>query len=134
MKVTFNLPIKAFSVNATYGNNRTYKTAPFKDWERQVAELLEEIKDLSDLALEFERIGGEFYVSMDFIYPHHIYFNKSKEISAKTFDLSNVEKPLLDQIFGNRMQVNDRFVTLLRSTKTAGAMHEIRVTIELIPA
>lgn len=95
--------------------------------------MLEDVKILSDLALEFHRVGGEFWVSFEYIYPFHIYYNKAKDISAKTFDLSNVEKPLLDQVFGTRMGVNDRFVTLLRSSKRAGAQHEIRITIELVP-
>lgn len=133
MKITFNLPTKAFSVNATYFRNRAFKTPEFRDWESATALLLDDVKDLTDIADEFNRVGGEFWVSFVFVYPFHIFYNKSKDISAKTFDLSNVEKPLLDQIFGGRMSVNDRFVTLLRSSKEAGAMHEIKVTIELVP-
>ena len=133
MKISFNLPTKAFSVNATYFRNRAFKTPEFRAWEAETAILLDDVKDLTDLAHEFNRVGGEFWVSFTYVYPYHIYYNKAKDISAKTFDLSNVEKPLLDQIFGGRMSVNDRFVTLLRSSKEPGAMHEIRITIELVP-
>lgn len=133
MVVHFNLPTKAFSVNAAYYKNRAIKTTDFRSWEESIQELLDEVKILTDLADEFNRVGGEFAVSFIFVYPYHIYYNKAKDISAKTFDLSNVEKPLLDQIFGGRMCVNDRFVTHLQSTKEAGASHEIKVIIELFP-
>lgn len=133
MIVTFNLPFKAFSINAAYYKNRFIKTMEFRDWQTLVLEHLNDIKLLDDLRLEYERVGGVFAVELTFVYPYPIYYNKQKTISSKTFDLSNVEKPLLDVIFGDRLGINDKYVVELNSAKRAGACHEIQITLELQP-
>ena len=131
MHVQFTLPCRPFSVNAQYCRDRRYKTADAKDWESMVAQHLDEIKDLTELALEFNERGGQFRVKLTFVYPHHVFFNQQGQISAKTQDLSNCEKMLIDMIFGHRMDVNDRFICELHSRKIVGATYEIRVELEL---
>lgn len=133
MLVHLILPIKGFSVNAYTGRNKNFKTREAADWETTVCALLNKHKALYELAEDWKRDGGCFKVSMTFVYPHHIFYNRAGAVSAKAFDLSNVEKPLLDMLFRETMGVDDRFVTELNSRKRAGGMYAIEVTLELNP-
>ncbi len=130
MIIEFSLQTKAFSINKMHYRDQRFKTAEYKDWATKVLHLLSEIKELYDMGGDWQRSGGVFAVEFEFVYPAYIYYNKSKQVSSKTFDLSNVEKPLLDLIFGDTMEVNDRNVVKLVSSKRAGAMYAINVSIE----
>lgn len=131
MLVQILLPIKAFSVNRYTYRDKNFKSRDACDWETQVCALLNEHKALYELADDWKKHGGSFRVSMTFVYPHHVFYNKAGAISAKAFDLSNVEKPLLDMLFRETMGVDDRFVTELVSRKRAGGMYAIEVELEL---
>jgi Holliday junction resolvase RusA-like endonuclease len=131
VRVEINLPIKAFSVNAYYYSNRNIKTKEAREYEALVLQLLEEYKALHDMALQFNEQGGEFSIEICIEYPQHIYFNKSGKISAKTFDVTNVEKPIVDLIMNRFMNIDDRFLVSCKSTKRAGAMHKINIVLEL---
>lgn len=127
----FQLPIKAFSVNAYYYKTRSFKTPAAQDWETMVCYRLAKVPGLRELAVQWKELGGVFHVQMTFVYPMDVYFNKAGHVSAKAFDLSNVEKPLLDMIFRETLEVDDRFVTELISRKRAGAAYGIEVCLEL---
>lgn len=127
----FRLPIKAFSVNAYYYKTRNFKTPAACEWETLVCAHLDRIQQLKVLAADWKAKPGVFVVHMTFVYPMHVFFNRAGAVSAKAFDLSNVEKPLLDMIFRECMGVDDRFVTELTSRKRAGADYGIEVCLEL---
>ena len=131
MVYEFSLPIKAFSVNAYHYRDKRHKTAEARAWEEEVKFLLEEHKPLLDLAAEHIKLGGEFTVYLNFVYPKHVFYNKIGQVSAKTFDLSNVEKPILDLLFKETMGVDDRFVTQIVSSKRAGASFAIDIKLKL---
>lgn len=128
----FYLPLRPYSVNAYYYATKKVKTPAAREWETQVAYYLQDHKPLIDMADLHKSRGGTFYVNLCFKYPKHILYNKAGEISSKAMDLSNVEKPLIDQIFGAYMGVNDKYIMDLRSSKRVGASYEISVLIELI--
>ncbi len=132
MEVSFVLAGKGFSINAAYYATRKIKTQAAKAWEAQISEQLNEVKLLSDLAYEWQERGGTFEVELIHEYPYHVFYNKQKQISSKTFDCSNVEKLLLDLIFGGALDINDKYVTRLISEKRVGAQHCIKVRIALI--
>lgn len=132
MTIEVTLPTRAFSINAYFYATRKVKTKEAKAWEESVLELLDEEKCFDDMMLEYKARGGTFAVHMELQYPHHEFFNKQGEVSAKTFDCSNWEKPLLDLLFGGRMQINDRFVTELHSRKSPGVRHQIIIRIQLL--
>jgi Holliday junction resolvase RusA-like endonuclease len=132
MEYEFTLPIKAFSVNAYHYRDKRHKTQEARAWEEEVKFLLDEHKPLLDIAAEHIKLGGEFVVYLTFSYPKHIFYNKIGQVSAKTYDLSNVEKPILDLIFKETMGVDDRFVTQIVSAKRPGASFAIDVKIRLI--
>lgn len=131
MEAVIYLPLKAFSVNAYHFRDKRHKTPEARAWEASVQEALTEHKVLVDMADKWRVSGGVFHVYLDFIYPPHIFFNKDGTISSKTFDLSNVEKPVIDQVFGATMDINDKLITRLVSTKIVGPTFGIVIRLEL---
>lgn len=129
MQVEFILPIKAFSINAYHYATRKVKTKEAREWEELVQSHLDNEKALIDLADTWRKSGGSFEVHIEIMYPHHIFYNKQGCISSKTFDISNTEKLIIDRVFLDRMDVDDRFIVKLVSTKVSGHRHQIKVTI-----
>lgn len=129
--VEFTLPIKAFSVNATSYRDSRFKTKEYQDWYYRVCELLEDHKELHELADDWRASGGYFKVHMLFQYPEHIFWNRDKTVSSKTFDLTNCEKNLLDAIF-RFMDINDKHVVLLSSCKLPAASYSIVIRIQIL--
>lgn len=131
MTYNFVLPCQAFSVNAYRYKQGFAKTKEAKLYEERILGHLEEHKQLYDIADAFKERGGTLEVHIVCSYPHHIFYNQSKQVSAKTLDCSNVEKPLLDLVINNFMGLDDRFVTKLVSEKVAGVGHSIEITVSL---
>lgn len=130
--VEFELPVKAFSVNKMSARDIRFKTSEYKEWATKVLALLQdmdEFKGLMEIADDFRAKGGEFEVFFTYMYPHHEFYTKNNIISSKTVDMSNGAKPLLDLIFGDTMDVNDKFVTKLTEAKCAGPRHSIKIII-----
>ncbi len=128
--VEFTLPMKAFSVNKMNYRDVRFKTAEFKDWFSELCERLQGIKELHELGDDFRAKGGVFCIWITISYPPHIYFTKSHQVSAKTFDCTNVEKPIVDAIFRETMHVDDRYLVKCISEKKAGASNSIFVRLE----
>ncbi len=131
MRYDFVLPTQAFSVNAYRYSRGFAKTKEARLYEERVLEMLEEHKTLHDIADSFRAHGGAFKVSITCQYPKHVFYNQAGHVSAKTFDLSNCEKPILDLLFVNFMDVDDRFVTEMISKKEVGPTWAILITVEL---
>ncbi len=128
--IEFTLPIKPFSVNAYRCRDQRFKTAEAQDWETKLKWLLEDYaKEFNELREDFEKYGGFFHVTIMVFYPMHVFYNKSEAVSAKTIDITNFEKPLVDMIFRETMGVDDRFITRLSSSKQAGGTQNISVRI-----
>jgi hypothetical protein len=130
MEVNLEIPMKAFSINSYYYASRKVKTKEAREWEEEFMQHLEEEKGLTDLALDFSEHGGTFIVSIWIQYPHHVFYNNQRIISSKTFDCSNTEKIIIDRIFGDKMQVNDKHITELHSYKEVGPRHCIKIRIQ----
>lgn len=132
--IEFTLPVKPFSVNKMHYRDQRFKSAEYKDWAQLVLYHLQDIKALHEMGMDWHSKGGSFCVWFTFEFPKHIFYNKAGAISSKSMDLSNVEKPLLDLIFGDTMDVNDKNVVKLVSRKEAGAFYCIRIRIlHLLP-
>ncbi len=130
MKASFTLPIKGFSVNSTYYASRRVKTKDFREWEVTAEFLLQNEPSLKEFKKQFDAQGGRFTVWFSFYYPINIFYNKFGQVSAKTLDLSNVEKTLQDAIF-REIGVDDRYVTVLHSRKLSAPEYRIDVSLEL---
>jgi Endodeoxyribonuclease RusA len=128
--IEFVIFTKAFSINAYHYATRKVKTAEARAWEELVQKDLNEVKELSAMADDWRKHGGHFHLHINCIYPAHVFYTQTGEISGKTFDCSNVEKPIQDLIFKN-MGLNDKLVKKLVSEKSVGAYHYIEVRLEL---
>lgn len=134
MKYTFVLATQAFSVNAYRYRKNFIKTKEAREYEEKILYMLDEHKQLHDMADMWRKTGGYFEISIVQTYPKHIFYNQAGTISSKTFDISNCEKPLLDLILNTFMSVDDKNVTKLISEKRIGLNYTIEVSLELIPA
>ncbi len=133
MECHFRLEGKAFSVNAYTYSDKRHKTSEAKAWEKQILEQLNEVKELSAIADEWRLSGGYFILQIAIFYPSYLFYTQTGEISGKTFDCSNVEKPLQDLIF-KQMGLNDKLVKRLVSEKSASTHHCIEITLRLVQA
>ncbi len=131
-KLTFSLAVNAFSVNKMTYRDVRFKSAEYKEWATRVLHLLSEEKGLVDLAAQFDDSKHAFAVSVIVEYPQHIFYNKAGAISSKTVDCTNVGKPLIDLIFGDTMEINDKYITHYSESKRPGALSRLVITIELI--
>ena len=132
MTISFVLPVGAFSINRMSSRDLRFKTPAYKDFATQVLYVLEQVDALKVMGELHAAKGGEFTVELTATYPPQLFRNKQGEISSRSIDCSNFEKPILDLIFGDTMGVNDRHVTCLISKKRAGARLSIECTISLI--
>jgi len=128
--VEISLPMRAFSVNRMSYRDARFKTAEFKEWFSELCERLQAFKELMDMGDDFKRDGGEFEIEIEVVYPFHVYYNQSKTISAKTFDVTNVEKPIVDAIFRETMGVDDRFLVKCVSSKRDGGAYAVNIKLE----
>lgn len=127
----FTLLCKPFSVNAYHYRDKRHKTQEARDWEANLLRLLEEhSKRLQELAEDYKRMGGCFYIAISAIYPPHIFYNKQRQISSRTLDVTNFEKPIVDVIFGQVMGVNDKVVVECLSRKAAGPFYAININLQ----
>lgn len=133
MIISFMLHGKAFSINKYYYKSRAVKTKEARAWEEQIMAQLANRPEVIEMADMWRKNGGYFHVGMIFYYPESVFFNSHSVVSAKTFDLSNIEKPLLDLVLNHTMQIDDRHVTRLDSRKMVGAWESIQITLELKP-
>ena len=131
MVIEFELEGRAFSVNKAYYATRKVLTAEAKAWQADIAAQLEELKCLSEFALEFKDTPGPIELRLCFNYPHHAFYNQQGQISSKTFDVDNSCKLLIDMLFST-MGVNDKNIVKLVAEKRVGARHSIGVRIALL--
>lgn len=132
MRTEISLPMKAFSINAFYSRDVRHITKEGRAWCQELYFRLDEQREkLQPIIDAFNVAGGQFWVTVVVRYPATIFYNKQGQVSARTFDLSNTEKSLLDVLFTKVMGIDDRFITKLVSCKTPSTEYGIDLTIEL---
>jgi len=149
-EVKIILPLKAFSINSMTYATKKIKTPEAREWTSKVCYALKnpEIqKQFSDIRNEFDPSIHAFEVNLLFIYPKSTLYTLENSVSAKSMDLSNVEKPIIDILFlpsfhnavgslgVKNMNVDDRFILNMTSRKRASCTdkYEIHVHIKIIP-
>jgi len=127
MKHTFMLPIKGFSINSFYTANRRFKTSAAREWTITVQHFLKDSKiqkKLENLRDYFNPQKHVFEITLKFYYPKNKLFSSTGGISSKSFDCSNVEKPLIDILFLPKyfeetpnLNIDDKYIVKLLSEK-----------------
>lgn len=129
--VKFELDLKPLSINQTYYGNRAIKTKEARAWEQSIYTELVNIHELTKLADAWRAQGGIFRIRINFVHPSGVFYNEAGVISARSYDISNCEKSIIDCIF-RRMKVDDRFLQRMVSQKVPGVDWQIAVKIQLI--
>lgn len=146
LKLKFIAP--PFSINAYYYKTRQ-RTRGARLWANDIFRQMDmfyddivEFRDQFDVGIHGLEIDLKFY------YPEELFFNKAGTISAKTMDLSNVEKPLIDLLTQSKyadraipegaenLRIDDRYIIALRSSKhpqIATLPHSIEVVFKIVP-
>ena len=140
------LKLKPFSINAMFCRDKRHKTIEAQEWSCSVLVALalkENKKKLKELRQYFDPKKHVYKVDLTFFYPKHVLFRKDGGISARAHDLSNVEKPLIDLVFlpmfydrpspygAKNLNIDDKYITDLRSRKRVGKDFRIRVTLNI---
>lgn len=129
--------LQAVSINNAYYNDKRHGFKPeVKQWFQQVAFQLgqgQNKKAISDVKQYFDESKYVFHVMFTFNNPN--FYTKDGRISARSFDLSNVEKILLDSIFlpahANSLNIDDKFVTRMISEKCYADEHSIQIVLHV---
>ena len=140
--LTLNLPTKPYSVNAYFYGNRSIKKREAVEWESRIIEFLrteKTQKDLNNFRNSFDSSKHSILVDIILTYPQEIIYTKKQQLSAKAFDISNTEKPLIDVLFlpkystktSRNIEIDDKYISKMSSEKVAGNSHNIEVKIQL---
>lgn len=141
--IDITLNIKPYSVNKYFYGNRAIKRRETVEWEMSIIEILrhENIqKKIQDFKDRFDPAKHSIEIEMLFHYPHDVLYTKKKQLSSRAFDLSNVEKPLIDVLFLAKyctdkiknLEIDDKYVTKMTSQKLAADTHRIEIKIQLV--
>lgn len=140
---SFRVYIHPMSINAFYTGNRQFKSVAAKEWTLEALHqlnqpsILEKMKNLREF---FESSEHTYHIELKAAYPADKFKNKKGEISAKTIDITNFEKSLVDILFlpkffdeFENLNVDDRFLTRMISEKceSENDKYYIDVTISI---
>ena len=129
---------KPFSINGAYYRKTFNKTTECRRWESQILgkltspgnkEIIRQLRESADTS----KFGYGVYFKYEI--PSTNFWNQKGTISRKSMDLSNIEKLLLDLIFGDDIVgigVDDTNVIQLVSEKSPAKDYKIIVQIKLI--
>lgn len=146
MEAIFEIPLKGFSINemSTWGRDgRIHQTSKYKNWATQVLNHLiqDHISDqLASLRKHFDPKKHFYTLELIHLFPYDKLFTKQKTISARAYDLTNIEKPLTDLIFlpkfynrSKNLNIDDKYILDLNSKKrfTIDGTYNIKVVIKL---
>lgn len=150
MRQDFQLQSKPFSINAaTYSDART-KTREYYDWSSKIFHQLntpENLDKMTQIRESFDENLHAFEVEITAVYPRSIFITKEGKLSARTIDVTNFEKLLVDLFFDKQfntkpapygvknINVNDKNIISLISKKS---FHDseaslLQVSVTVVP-
>lgn len=132
-----------------YCKNRSYTTTDYRDWSCQFFHKIEtedNIKALKELREAFNEDTDAYEVFIETYVPKKILYTKAGKLSARDFDRSNIEKPIIDLLFFPKyfkepspygcknLNIDDRFIIDCRSKKKAsdGEGFELKIHIKIV--
>jgi len=140
MKQRLVFHIEPMSINRVHCRDQRYLTSHFQNWAAKISHYLGEDdlqKKIIKLKNAFNPKEHSFKVSITSYYPREMFYTQSDQINAKTHDISNTEKPLIDVVFlakyPNSLKIDDKFITKMSSEKKAADSHLIEMIIEIVP-
>lgn len=146
MTEQFNLITKPFSINQMYYGDGRNKTQKAREWSYKIFHALnseenqEKLKNLRD---HFKILDHVYHVEIDFQFPKKMLVKKDGSISAKSQDITNMEKTIIDLFFlpkyfeksspygVKNLNVDDKYLTQCLSKKTLSDSDEYKITLRL---
>ncbi len=121
----------------------------YKDWANQFFHKIdteENIQALEELREGFIEATDAYIVHIETYVPKSILYTKTGKLSARDFDRSNIEKPIIDLLFFPKyfkldspfgcknLNIDDRYISEISSKKKASSNEgfEIKITIEIV--
>jgi len=147
MTPSLNITIfhKPYSVNKYFYGNRSIKRRETVEWELNIIECLKNVEmqsNIKEFRELFDHTKNCVKIEMVFYYPKEILLTKDNCLSSKAFDLSNVEKPLIDLLFLKKystnniknIEIDDKYIVDMRSQKkqSENSTHYIEIKIEML--
>lgn len=140
MKKRFIFPLEPMSINRVHCRDQRYLTSHFQNWAAKISHYLgedENQKKIIQLKNHFNPSQHAYKVEITAHYPREMFYTQKDQISAKTHDISNTEKPLIDVLFlakyPNSLKMDDKHIISLISKKKAADDYLIEVNIEICP-
>lgn len=130
-----------------YCKNRAFKSPAFNEWSSGIFHRLsseENLQAMKNIREFFNPATHAVHVDLKFYYPSNILYTKKGSVSAKSHDISNVEKPLIDLIFlptyynksipygCPNLNMDDKYITSMRSQKLAADEHRIEIELQIV--
>lgn len=149
MKIQFSLNVRPFSINKMYYRGNFQRTQEARNWASEVFQELNKSEVQSLLASfkeKFNKNKQGIKVTLYFRYPEEKLLTKKGAISSRAFDLTNVEKPLIDLIFGPKynkrrfpdgcknLNLDDKYIIDCCSYKRPSVLneHSIGIILEIV--
>ena len=137
MKIILN-NIEPFSINKAYYKGTFNRTKELREWSDRIINQMATpvnqaiIKEYKKL-LKDKAIGMRIY----FFIPHKNFYTKDGSISIRSKDLSNIEKNLIDLIFGSKynvmgLDIDDKNIVDLYSSKRVSSSFKIEIKLKII--
>ena len=140
------LDVVPFRVNKAYYKGSFNMTTECRLWRKTIVRALKQAGNQSvmDNFRDFYNEWSDLYsvgISISFGIKSDRFFNNAGKISARSFDLTNIEKLLVDILFDERfferkeirnLNINDKYIVRLRSEKIPTNRSKIVVDLYLI--
>lgn len=133
----FTIPVKLFSINSMYYRDRSIISNSAREWQRTISLYLEDdkiqekIKQFKDY---FDPQQHALKISIYGFYPKEELITKKGILSNKAFDLSNVEKPIIDLLTSKKystdrcknLEIDDKNLIELHSYKGISDLEQFK--------
>lgn len=124
---------RPYSINVAYYSGFT-KKVECRRWEEEVAAQFRLPANKAIIRKWREFVGKPLCLSLTFEIPEDVFWTKKGEISARSFDLTNVEKLFVDVLFGKHygiLNIDDKHVVTLISRKRPALEYGIRASLHI---
>lgn len=140
---------RPFSINSMYFNrpdNKKIRSLDARNWSRLIFIQLNNQYNLNQLKLfrdAFDPKTMGIGIHMTTHYKRDTFFTKKDQISSRTMDISNIEKPIIDLIFDPKyfkrkcpegcqnLNLNDKYIVGMISNKLPSKTGEMYMFIKL---
>lgn len=133
------IDVKPFSINSYYYGIKRVRTRDARAWGAEIHRQMVAFKDQIEVFRSlFNPKKHSLRVEIVHEMPKETFFNTKKEVSHRSKDLTNIEKPLIDILTAGKyldrgfsvLGIDDHFITELLSFKRVSADNRFRILVK----